>query len=117
MNNEQFKNKTISNSVRPGHRSEDLPSGVFVQLVENRLLTELKHQVEPSLPPEHLQQVDQVHVFQLLWDQQRMWRLSVRVLQPRELRVKPTEDLSPAETFYFLGGMTSTFLWRTLHGS
>lgn len=37
-----------------------------VQFVEDRLLTELKHQVEASFPPEHLQQVDQIHMFQLL---------------------------------------------------
>lgn len=49
----------------------DLPSRVSVQLIEDRLLTELKHQVEASLPPEHLQQVDQVHMFQLLQAQRR----------------------------------------------
>lgn len=43
-----------------------LPSRVFVQLIEDRLLAELEHQVEPSFPPEDLQQVDQIHVFQLL---------------------------------------------------
>lgn len=55
----------------------NLPSRVFVQLVEDRLFTELKHQVEPAFPPEDLQQVDQVHVFQLLRDQQRTWTLTV----------------------------------------
>lgn len=49
----------------------NIPSGVFVQLIEDRLLTELKHQVKPSFPPEHLQQVHQVHMLQLLQDQQR----------------------------------------------
>lgn len=44
----------------------NLPSSVFVQLIQNRLLTELKHQVEPSFPPEDLQQVHQIHMFQLL---------------------------------------------------
>ena len=45
---------------------DHLPPGVLVQLVEDRLLAELKDQVEPSLPPEHLQKVHQVDVLQLL---------------------------------------------------
>lgn len=51
--------------------AHDLPSRVFVQLIEDGLLTELKHQVEPSFPPEDLEQVDQIHMFQLL---QGQWR-------------------------------------------
>lgn len=47
---------------RPVH----VPSRVSVELIENRLLTELKHQMEASFPPEDLQQIDQVHMFQLL---------------------------------------------------
>lgn len=48
----------------------DLPSRVFVQLIEDCLLTKLKHQVEASFPPEDLQQIDQIHMFQLLQTQQ-----------------------------------------------
>lgn len=54
----------------------DLPSRVFVQLIEDRLFTELKHQVEASFPPEDLQQVDQIHMLQLLQVQQRTWTMS-----------------------------------------
>lgn len=54
-------------SRRPVH----VPSWVSVQLIEDRLLTELKHQMEASFPPEDLQQIDQIHMFQLLQAQQR----------------------------------------------
>lgn len=56
----------------------DLPSRVSVQLIEDRLLTELKHQVEASLPPEDLQQVDQIHMFQLLQAQRTTQTTHVR---------------------------------------
>lgn len=42
------------------------PLGVLVQLVENGVVAVLKDQVQLPLPPEHLQQVHQVGVFQLL---------------------------------------------------
>ena len=41
-----------------------LPSGVFLEEVEQRPVAKLKDQVELPLPPEDLQQVDQVPVFQ-----------------------------------------------------
>lgn len=51
--------------------SSHAPSWVSVQLIEDGLLTELKHQMEASFPPEDLQQIDQIHMFQLLQAQQR----------------------------------------------
>ena len=47
-----------------------LPPGVFLEEVEQRPVAKLKDQVELPLPPEDLQQVDQVPVFQgLEYDQ------------------------------------------------
>lgn len=51
--------------------SVHVPSWVSVQLIEDCLLTELKHQMEASFPPEDLQQIHQIHMFQLLQAQHR----------------------------------------------
>lgn len=47
----------------------DPPSGMAVQLVEDGVVAVLEHQVELALAPEHLHQVDQVGVLQLLHKQ------------------------------------------------
>lgn len=52
---------------------QDSPDCVFVQtirtllqLIQDRVVHKLKHQVQPLLPPEHLNQIYQVVVPQLL---------------------------------------------------
>lgn len=42
------------------------PFGMPVQLVEHRVVAVLEHQVELPFAPEHLDQVHQIGVFQLL---------------------------------------------------
>lgn len=42
------------------------PSGMAVQLVEDRVVAVLEHEVELPFAPEHLDQIHQVGVFQLL---------------------------------------------------
>lgn len=61
---------------RPVH----VPSWVSVQLIEDCLLTELKHQMEASLPPVDLQQIDQIHMFQLLQAQQRTTKMKHSIM-------------------------------------
>lgn len=51
--------------------------GVALQLVQDRVFTELEHQVQLPLPPEHLQQVHQVWVLQALQHKTVSFRLFV----------------------------------------
>lgn len=51
--------------------------GVALQLVQDRVFTELEHQVQLPLPPEHLQQVHQVWVLQALQHKTVGFRLVV----------------------------------------
>lgn len=59
-------NRMAEGCLLPSCCTVYVPSWVSVQLIEDCLLTELKHQMEASLPPEDLEQIDQIHVFQLL---------------------------------------------------
>lgn len=49
----------------------DSPLGVAVQLGEHRVVAVLEHQVELPFAAEHLDQVDQVAVFELLRERER----------------------------------------------
>ena len=59
------------NAVHEHSRSSKIcnshsPSGIFFELVEHRPLAELEYEMELLFPPEHLDQVDQVGVLQVL---------------------------------------------------
>ena len=47
-------------------QSSHPPSGILFELVEHRPLAELEDEVQLLFPPEHLDQVDQVGVLQVL---------------------------------------------------
>ena len=47
-----------------GERHRD-SFGIFLQLVENRVVTELEHEVEFTLSPEHFDEIDEVWVFEV----------------------------------------------------
>lgn len=53
----------------PGHTHS--PSGMAVQLVEHRVVAVLEHEVKLPLAAEHLDQIHQVGVFELLQRQKK----------------------------------------------
>lgn len=60
-------NRTAALNARSSRRPEPhSPPGMAVQLVEDRVVAVLEHQVELPFAAEHLDQIHQVGVFQLL---------------------------------------------------
>ena len=49
------------------------PGRVALELVEDRVVHVFEHEVQPPLAPEHLKQVDEVFVSQLLHHTRKYW--------------------------------------------